>query len=561
MRESHLPNWQRIASMKRAAIHDSIPKQWLLDNGTLQRCKEQKKLTGSFIEGLLDPETVEITTLDSVDIVEKIRSGNFTSLQVMRAFCWRAAISHQLNGCLLEYFCDDAMIRAEQLDDYYAKHNKTVGPLHGLPLSLKDQFHVQGVDTSMGYVGWLNSYEGRKGTGKEKVVESELIRELRSLGGIPFCKTSPVQTLWFGETNNNIMGYSKNPVNQGLSSGGSSGGEGALQAMKGSPIGAGTDIGGSVSIPASFCGLYSIKPSHGRISYQEAANSSPGQMIINSVVGFMSSSPRSLQLMMASLMSTKPWMHDPEIVKMPWRDSEELRQRDQLCFGIFASDGIVSPHPPIARALQMTVEALEAEGHKVIIWNPPSHSEASKIHSAFTDADGGADVHQQLKLSGEPLIPELRPYFANGPVPPMPLLDFYDLCLKRKDYRRRYLEYWMSTLNQTGTGRPVDGVILPVAPTAAVIPAYASTTNVLDFTAVVIPVTTADSKIDVFNHSYRPLNELDRQNWQAYDPEKYDGAPCGIQVMGRRLEEEKMLSISQIIADALHNYKQQSSQM
>jgi amidase len=50
---------------------------------------------------------------------------------------------------------------------------------------------------------------------------------------------------------------------------------------------------------------------------------------------------------------------------MPWRDSEELHQRDQLCFGIFASDGIVSPHPPIARALRMTVNALEALGHKV----------------------------------------------------------------------------------------------------------------------------------------------------------------------------------------------------
>lgn len=75
-----------------------------------------------------------------------------------------------------------------------------------------------------------------------------------------------------GETSNNILGYSKNPVNQLLSSGGSSGGEGALQALRESAIGIGTDIGVSIVIPSAFNGVYGFKPSTGRISYRHATN-------------------------------------------------------------------------------------------------------------------------------------------------------------------------------------------------------------------------------------------------------------------------------------------------
>lgn len=98
----------------------------------------------------------------------------------------------------------------------------------------------------MGYVGWIGTFEGKKETGKDKVFESEMIGELRSLGAILFCKTSVPHTLMSGETVNNIIGYTWNPKNRNLTCGGSSGGEGALIGLKGSPVGFGTDIGGSI---------------------------------------------------------------------------------------------------------------------------------------------------------------------------------------------------------------------------------------------------------------------------------------------------------------------------
>ncbi len=93
------------------------------------------------------------------------------------------------------------------MDEHFAKHKKPSGPLHGLPVSLKDQFHVKGVETTMGYVGWIGTFEGKKGTGKEKVFESEMVKELRDLGAVLYCKTSVPHTLMTGETTNNIVGY------------------------------------------------------------------------------------------------------------------------------------------------------------------------------------------------------------------------------------------------------------------------------------------------------------------------------------------------------------------
>lgn len=250
-----------------------------------------------------------------------------------------------------------------------------MGRLHGLPISLKDQFHVQGVETTMGYVGWIGTFEGERGTGKELQFESELVRELRSQGAIVYCKTSVPHTLMTGETINNIIGYTWNPKNRLLSSGGSSGGEGALLALRGSCIGFGTDIGGSVRIPAGFNGLFALKPSSGRVPYEGMANSMDGQTSLLSVVGPMATSPRSLRLLMQSILETQPWLHDPLCVNMPWRSSitQESQKDQKLTFGILEHDGFVSLHPPVQRAIKLVRAAISRLGYSAIDWTPPSH--------------------------------------------------------------------------------------------------------------------------------------------------------------------------------------------
>jgi len=89
---------------------------------------------------------------------------------------------------MLEIGFDLALKRAEELDEHFKRTGSLVGPLHGLPLTLKDQFHIKGLGTSMAYVGWIDTFEGRKGTGKEQVFESQIIKDFHALGAIPLGK-------------------------------------------------------------------------------------------------------------------------------------------------------------------------------------------------------------------------------------------------------------------------------------------------------------------------------------------------------------------------------------
>ncbi|KAL8879539.1 MAG: hypothetical protein Q9192_008213 [Flavoplaca navasiana] len=199
-------------------------------------------------------------------------------------------------------------------------------------------------------------------------------------------------------------------------------------------------------------------------------------------------------------------------------------------------------------------------------------------------ADGAHDVHQQLNLSGEPLIPQLRESFKLRE--PMPLLEYQDKTLQGKAYNEAYSDYWNTSSNDDA----VDAILMPVAPHAAVIPgkyyhiskhalalqlritsaakhrltpieriAYTESINLLDYSAAVIPVTRADKSVDILDHGYRPLNEVDRKNWEAYDPETYDGAPVGLQIVARKWEEEKVWAIAKIIDTALKKRSEKGS--
>ncbi|KAL8866321.1 MAG: hypothetical protein Q9198_008940, partial [Flavoplaca austrocitrina] len=269
--------WRDVAKAKLESINESIPLAWRLP--FIPRSEEQRDVTGGYIQQYLSKEEIEITETDARTIVEYTSAGRWATETVTRAFCHRASLAHQLT------FFDAAIEDAKSLDAYYLKNQKPIGPLHGLPVSLKDQFHVKGVETSMGYVGWIGTFQGKKGTGKEKVFESELVKELRDLGAVLYCKTSVPHSLMTGETVNNIIEYTWNPKNRNLSCGGSSGGEGALIGLRGSPVGFGTDIGGSIRIPAAFNGLYGLRPSAGRLPYYGMANSMDGQNSVLSVVG------------------------------------------------------------------------------------------------------------------------------------------------------------------------------------------------------------------------------------------------------------------------------------
>lgn len=130
------------------------------------------------------------------------------------------------------------MITARSLDERFAATGKPVGPLHGLPISVKDSFQLKGLDTTIGFVS-------RVGDAADS--DSTLVRMLESAGAIFYVKTNVPTAMMLAETVNNVIGRTLNPMNRQTTPGGSSGGEAALIALKGSPGGIGSDIGNLLS--------------------------------------------------------------------------------------------------------------------------------------------------------------------------------------------------------------------------------------------------------------------------------------------------------------------------
>ncbi|OCL03701.1 amidase [Glonium stellatum] len=558
--------WQQRAQEKRDSINALIPKEYRIDR--VPSAEEQRDVTGKYIHQFLTEREIEITESSADEIAKHTVSGSWSAFEVTKAFCHRAALAHQLANCLHEIFFEAAIEDAKKLDDYFAEHKKPIGPLHGLPVSLKDQFHVKGVETTMGYVGWIDTFQGEKNTGKEKVFESEMVRELRNLGAVLYCKTSVPHTLMSGETRNNIIGYTWNPKNRNLSAGGSSGGEGALIGLRGSPVGFGTDIGGSIRIPAAFNGLYGIRPSTGRLPYEGMANSMDGQNSILSVVGPLATSVPSLRLVITALLSQEPWLHDPMVIEMPWRYEQEKEihklvgsvgdasRAGKLIFGVLKHDGLVAPTPPVRRAIDRVVEELKRLGHEVIEWKPPSHRKILEAGLKTWVYDGGEDVHSAFKLSGEPLIPQIALY-SDKPFEQAKGSDIAAVNVTIRQIRKEYMEYWNSTTGVTSIGRPVDAIIAPLAPFPAARPekynyyGYSMFVNLLDYTSVVVPVTVVDKEVDQADVGYEPLDEIDKAVYESYDPEIYDGAHVSVQLVGRKLQEEKMLAIAEYVDSIL----------
>lgn len=173
-------------------------------------------------------------------------------------------------SCLTEILFEEAQERARYLDALRAK-GEVIGPLHGLPISLKDSFQVRGTDATLGFIAYLDN-----GPSQEN---SYLVDTLLNLGAVLYCKTNIPQTLMVccfelslnptspgvfsrpldfltlmlplfktADSHNNVFGRALNPWNTSLTAGGSTGGEGALIAFRGSPLGVGTDVAGKSSV-------------------------------------------------------------------------------------------------------------------------------------------------------------------------------------------------------------------------------------------------------------------------------------------------------------------------
>ena len=164
-------SWETIADNKRKALIALIPEKWHIPVDQLPEESERSVIRFLEKSGLLTADELTITQLTVQKLAEKIASREYTAVRVCQAYCHRAAIAHQLVHCLVEIAFDAALKQAQELDEYLEKNGRTVGVLHGVPVSLKDQFRVKGLESSIGYLGWLGTVD------EEESIMTECLRK------------------------------------------------------------------------------------------------------------------------------------------------------------------------------------------------------------------------------------------------------------------------------------------------------------------------------------------------------------------------------------------------
>lgn len=335
-------DWQKAAAEARQRVEDSIPSSWRLPASLAKQAAEgalRPEDDRVVTCGILEKREIEITKITDVGyLLQTLSEGRYTASEVTTAFCKRAAIAHQCTSCLTCFFPEDALKRAAELDEHLQKHGKVVGPLHGLPVSLKDSFSVKGKESSIGLISWLPNIASEN---------SDCAESILAAGAVLFAKTGTSQACLMVESINNIFGVIRNPCNPDLSVGGSSGGEGALIASRGSILGFGTDGGGSLRFPAMFCGLWALKCSKGRLPGKGLASTYDGNESTNAGLGPLSQSVSGVEVGIVSLLATRPWERDPGCVPMPWNSGEATRGTKNLRIAMLHDDGVIHPVPPV----------------------------------------------------------------------------------------------------------------------------------------------------------------------------------------------------------------------
>ena len=280
-------------------------------------------------------------TLDSLDdvvcasastLAAAVRDGDVSSVELVDACLRRIdAVNPRLNA-VVQLASDSARAAARTADAARAGR-EPLGPLHGVPATIKDAFDVRGVVSTAGTAGRASHMPDADATA---------VARLRAAGAIVLGKTNlPELSLAF-ESNNDIYGRTANPYDQSRTCGGSSGGEAAIIAAGGSPLGLGTDAAGSIRVPAHFCGVAGLKPTRGRVPMTGAFPPPLGHTASLWHAGPLARRVEDLALALSII--SGPDGRDPTCAPVPLRSSADL-DLPRLRVAVHTHNGIAAPTP------------------------------------------------------------------------------------------------------------------------------------------------------------------------------------------------------------------------
>ncbi|XP_062419622.1 fatty-acid amide hydrolase 1 [Pungitius pungitius] len=342
-------------------------------------------------------DSASILAKSLTELTNNLQEGSLSPEDVFYSYMEKTLdVNKDLNCC--------TGILLESFEELKTIASKKEGLLYGVPVSIKENYAYKDHDSSCGVVVNLDRPAHK---------DSVIVEVLKRQGAIPFVKTNLPQALLNYDCGNPIYGQTVNPRNPQKTSGGSSGGEGALVGGGGSVLGFGSDVGGSIRIPASFCGICGLKATAGRLSSKGLKPIYRGQKSVMSSPGPMARDVDGLALGMRALLCDHMFALDPTVPPIPF-DMQIYQSSKPLRIGYLEDDGYTQPSPSMARGVREVKALLEQAGHTLVPYTPLKITYA--VHELLIKgilADGANTLIK--KLEGSPVDPCLReqviPYY------------------------------------------------------------------------------------------------------------------------------------------------------
>lgn len=485
----------------------------------------------------------ELTAMSAAAIHRAVVRREVSAREVVDAHIARIhAVNPSLDAVVVPRF-EQARDEAAAVDATI-RHGDSVGPLAGVPVTVKESFDMQGLPSTAGLTARAQAIATR---------DAVAVAKWRAAGAIVLGKTNVPTLLMANESDNPLYGRTSNPWDARRSPGGSSGGEAAIIAARGSALGLGSDIGGSVRLPAHSCGIHALKPSSARVSTEGHLRLYAETGTLRIAAGPLARSVQDLALAMSVLA-------DPPM------DAKIRADVNGLRVGFFVDNGIIAPAPALRRAVRDAAAALEARGVHVEEWRPPDPDEAWDLYVRITYADGMAKARAVLR--GSRVDVRTHQLVDPGAMPPALLAwsgammafagqkhfakamgrlrrlddhELADVLRRRDDYRLRFLESFARSRLHALLCPPDALPALPHGTSAYVSDAlsYCALFNLLDWPAGVVSTT----RVGAGEESDRPAS-IDGAIVAAGWAERGSaGLPAGVQIAAPESRDDVVLAL------------------
>ncbi len=333
------------------------------------------------------PLMPEWVSKSATALAAAIRKKEVSSYEVVRACMDRIEeVNPRLNAVV--QMSAEQSLKAARIADAALVRGEAIGPLHGVPFTLKDAIEARGMICTGGTEGRAHYIPNQ---------DAVVVKRLREAGAILLGKTNCPELGWAWEADNLIYGRTNNPYDLTLSPGGSSGGESAIIAAGGSPFGLGSDAGGSVRFPAHCTGIAAIKPTAGRVPRTGHFPGPGGMLDALWQIGPLARYVEDLALLLPVIAGVDG--QDIAIVPAPLGDPGQVNLRG-LRVAFHTSNGIAAPAPDIAATVKRAAEALTEAGVLVEEARPAAIERTFEIYLDLFTADGGVGLDALLKDAG-----------------------------------------------------------------------------------------------------------------------------------------------------------------